>query len=284
MTKTLFAVLQPSIKIDEEGKPIVIFGISREGFAAPTLDNVWSTLRKVGRQSQKRLVLVLDEFQQICEYPDNNIESRIRSEVQQHSGIAYIFSGSKKHLIQKMFLDRNRPLYRSAKRFPLEPINEFEWRPFIYEHFHSGKKKIAAPQIQEIYKLTQGHPFYVQHLCHTIWELTEEGEQVDEPIINTSLDLLLKREDYAFTVLWESLAVNQRAFLVALAFVEGQFKPFSADFVQKSGLRTPPNIQRAISALLQKDIIDQDAPGSYFISDRFFRIWIRKRNLSLYPT
>ncbi len=33
------------------------------------------------------------------------------------------------------------------------------------------------------------------------------------------------------------------------------------------------NVQRAVDALLEKDVIDRDN-GSFLISDRFFRLWL----------
>lgn len=50
-------------------------------------------------------------------------------------------------------------------------------------------------------------------------------------------------------------------------------KPFAADFVQRYGLRSASNAQRAVAGLLEKDILDRDN-GPVVITDRFFRIWI----------
>ena len=41
-----------------------------------------------------------------------------------------------------------------------------------------------------------------------------------------------------------------------------------------SQVNAPSNAQRAVQALLAKDIIDRDN-GSFLITDRFFRLWIQ---------
>lgn len=42
------------------------------------------------------------------------------------------------------------------------------------------------------------------------------------------------------------------------------------------GMRSASNAQRAVEALLERDVIDRDN-GSFVIVDRFFRIWIQQR-------
>jgi hypothetical protein len=48
---------------------------------------------------------------------------------------------------------------------------------------------------------------------------------------------------------------------------------FAGDFVSRYGLSSASNAQRAVQALLTKDIIDRDN-GSFVITDRFFRLWL----------
>jgi hypothetical protein len=125
--------------------------------------------------------------------------------------LSYIFLGSRKHLIQKMFLDRSRPLYRAAGHYPLGSIGTEHWLPFIGRKFREGEKVIAEDAIKGICKLTEGHPFYTQHLCHALWELCEPGEAVTDSLIEAAMKVLLDRESYAYTALWESLALKPEA-------------------------------------------------------------------------
>jgi hypothetical protein len=52
-------------------------------------------------------------------------------------------------------------------------------------------------------------------------------------------------------------------------------KPFASDFIQRYGLRSASNVQRAIEPLLKRDVIDR-GNGSFVIIDRFFKVWIQK--------
>ena len=230
---------------------------------------------KVAADADQRVVIVLDEFQRIAEYGDDHVERRLRSVVQQQRDVAYLFLGSRKHLIQEMFLDAERPLYRSATHYPLQTIGLTHWMPFIQERFRDGGKDIPAPGVEQVYGLTGGHPFYVQHLCHVLWERCVEGDSVDAPAIGEAVRVLLERERYAYTTLWESLTLNQRRFLRGLATASGTVQPYSADFLRHAGLGAASTAQRASGALLSRDVIDREN-GSFVITDRFFRLWNRR--------
>jgi AAA+ ATPase superfamily predicted ATPase len=53
------------------------------------------------------------------------------------------------------------------------------------------------------------------------------------------------------------------------------FGRLAPSIVQRYGLRSASNAQRAIESLLERDVIDRDN-GSFMIVDRFFRIWVQK--------
>ncbi len=58
----------------------------------------------ISKYSQKRkLVIAFDEFQEVANYTEEGFEKRLRSFIQQHPNTCYIFSGSRQHLITKMF-------------------------------------------------------------------------------------------------------------------------------------------------------------------------------------
>jgi len=277
--KRLFSRLIPSVTVDEEGKPVIAFGIRDVTVASPVLEEVLQAPARLAEEGRRKVVVVLDEFQQILEYGTDEVERRLRSIIQHHQEVAYLFLGSRKHLIQQMFLDRNRPLYRSAAHYPLEAIGEEEWRPFIQERFRWGRRTISDEAVHEVCDLTQGHPFYTQHLCHVLWERCEEGGVVDAPLIAGSVEVLLRRESYAYTALWESLTINQRRFLKGLAAEAAGVQPFASAFIQRYRLKSPSNAQRAAKALLSRDLIDRDN-GSYLVQDRFFRLWIQQMQAS----
>jgi len=276
--KELFSSLVPTITLNDEGKPELSFGFSRNIKIDQAIEEVLETADRIANKEKKNVVVVFDEFQQILQYENDLVERKLRSVIQNHRKVAYIFLGSRRHLIQKMFMEKNRPLYRAGGHYPLGPISEKDWTPFIRNHFRTTERLISDDLIHSIYTRTQGHPFYTQHLCHAVWELCDRKAKVTPKMLDDATQLLLERENYAYTTLWESLAVNQRKFLKGLASEAGKVQPFSSEFIGQYGLGSGSNVQRAVDSLIEKDVIDRDN-GSFLISDRFFRLWVQSMQL-----
>lgn len=277
--RDFFGQLTPSVTLDEEGKPKVTFGVSRTSSVSPELELVLAAPAEIAARGKKRVVIVFDEIQRILEYEDDTVERQLRSIFQRHEAVSYLFLGSRKHLIQKMFLDRSRPLYRSAGHYPLGPIDARHWLPFVRKQFRESGKDMPDDVTANVIEFTGGHPFYTQHLCHALWELCEAGEKVSPALMQEAVQVLLKRETYAYTALWESLTLTQRRLLTGLAS-EGEkpAKVFSSGFVRQYGLGSASSAQRAVGALIDHDVIDRDN-GSFVVADRFFRIWIQQMHM-----
>jgi hypothetical protein len=278
IAKSFFGRLAPSMTLNNEGRPELAFGVRRFAEPGPELEEVLEAPGRIAKDGKFRVVIVFDEFQQILEYGNDKVERQLRSIIQNQADVAYLFLGSRRHLIQKLFLDRSRPLYRAGGHYPLRAIEEKDWQPFIRKRFAEEGKKISDDQVHAIIRLTEGHPFYTQHLCHALWDACGREEQITDGLIESAVSTVLTHESYAYATLWESFAANQRKFLKGLAFEPAMVKPFASDFVQRYGLRSASNAQRAVESLLERDIIDRDN-GSFMIIDRFFRIWVQKTQI-----
>ncbi len=274
--KTFFNRLVPSVTANDEGRPVVTFGFDQKRPDVPLLEEVLAMPAKAAEKEGKRIVVVFDEFQQILEYESDVVERLLRSSIQHQTNVAYIFCGSRKHLIRQMFMDSRRPMYRSGAHYPLGLIAQEHWQTFIADKFSGTGKRIGAETIAALCRLTEGHPFYTQHLCHPLWELCDEGGEVTQEMIERATQLLLDRESYAFMNLWDSLARNPRRFLRGVAAEGSAVQVFSSGFVRKYQMGSSSNVQRAIELLLKKDIIDKEE-GGVVIPDRFFRLWINRK-------
>ena len=67
------------------------------------------------------------------------------------------------------------------------PIAEEHWIDFIRQRFLDAGKRIDDDTIRTVCRLTQGHPFYTQHLCHVLWERTEPKAAVTEDSIRAAV-------------------------------------------------------------------------------------------------
>lgn len=270
--KSLFGRLRPAVTMDDEGKPAIEFGFDGRSASKADLVEILNGPQELAKRTKKQVVVVFDEFQQIAAYEDDLIERQLRTAIQHHKNVSYFFLGSRKHLLQAMFLDQARPLYRSASHYPIGPIHTEHWLTFIATRFTKANKKFPRAIIRKVCELTEGHPFYTQHLCHVLWSMADVD--VDEELVERAVNEVLRRESHAYVTLWESLTRNERRFLRGLAASDQPPKPFSADFTRAFGLRSASNAQRAADSLQKKDVVDREQ-SSFVIVDRFFRSWIR---------
>ncbi|OPL19179.1 MAG: hypothetical protein AVO35_12060 [Candidatus Aegiribacteria sp. MLS_C] len=147
--------------MSDDGRPSVTLSRGRRGYSPDQLENVLkASWRIADANSDRRLVVIFDEFQQVRKLGDEGIERVLRSVVQEKNDIAWFFCGSRTHLIREMFLDSSSPLYRSAGHYPLESIGEGCWIPFIREKFVSNGRDVRDSVLRKLVGMTSGHPFY----------------------------------------------------------------------------------------------------------------------------
>ncbi|MFC1631610.1 ATP-binding protein [Candidatus Omnitrophota bacterium] len=271
MTK-FFQKVRPTFSIGPTGEMSYSFDIDRKSIS-PSIEDVLNSVKRYADGKNKRLAVCFDEFQQIGQLKTDRLEKIMRSSFQKHKNIAYVFMGSKKHLITDMFNDPNRPFYRSAKSFPLEKISKSELLLFIQNKFKDTGKTIADNLAKELIDISESHPYYIQYLCHIVWELAIDRKIVKQEDLEKGLNLLLTRESSTYEATWDLLTVKQRQVLVALSRLSSADKLFSSAFLEKHNLGSASSVQRTLASLVDKDLIDKEK-DEYSIIDIFFRKWI----------
>jgi len=260
-------------KVDVE----VEFEFDPSADKAPLLDDLFEAVSTVSSQTGKRAVAVFDEFQEITSWDaKGQIERQMRTHFQMHENVSYIFMGSKRHLMQELFRNKNRPFYRFGKHFPLEKIPEDEFAKFIQTRFEETGFQIDLEAIREILQTTDDHPYYTQLLCHILWDRNQQEKIITKESITAALQEVFMREAHAFQGLWDMLTLKARQLLVALAKEEGpQVQLFSSDFLRKHNLGSASSVQRAITRLLEEEVLEK-TDGGYQFTDVFFKRWLRE--------
>ena len=64
---------------------------------------------------KKGWIVVFDEFQDVERLNGESFEKELRSVIQHHKKIGYVFMGSQRHLLLNMFSRKNRALYNFGK-------------------------------------------------------------------------------------------------------------------------------------------------------------------------
>ncbi|MBW2156742.1 MAG: ATP-binding protein [Deltaproteobacteria bacterium] len=243
------------------------FGVVNEKIFLEELMNILS------KYSQKRkLVIALDEFQEIANYSEEGFEKRLRALVQQHSNICYIFSGSQRHLITEMFNSTNRAFYKLADSFPLYKIETKHYIPWVQNLFGRKNIHMDAGLIEEIVARFENHPMYIQNFLFHLWdEPAEKGFAYE--LIDKIENSIIEKRSLEYTVLWETLSINQKKTLKLILLNDGT-NLFNADALKSVNLKTGSLVTKALSSLINKEIIIKN--GKYMIQDVVFKKWLQK--------
>lgn len=216
---------------------------------------------------KNRLVVALDEFQEIAGYGEAGFEKRLRSHIQHHDRIAYLFSGSQAHLLSEMFNSAKRPFYQSAHSFPLGKIEKSAYVTWAQSLF--AKKKTALPRdiMEAIVDICDYHPLYIQQFLYTLWR----AKKIDMEKITQIENELLLRHQNEYVNIFDGLTVNQKKALKLVAKTGGK-SMFQADALQSAGLKNGSLLSRALQSLQEKELIAKN--GRYQIQDVMLRKWL----------
>lgn len=267
-----FRKLRPSFTVDKTGEINYSFTIDKSD-VSPSLEDVLESVHRFADAKKKKIAVCFDEFQQIALFKTDKLEKTLRSHFQRHNNISYIFMGSKKHLIRDIFNNPNRPFYRSGKSFPLEKIEQKELAAFIAGKFKHTEKTISSELINNLIEICETHPYYVQYMCNILWESTADKKEATKRDLQESLEILLKRESSTYEAALDGLTLKQRQLLIALSKASSGDKVFSGEFLRRHNLDSASSIQRILTSLIDKDLIDKEK-NSYAILDIFFKKWL----------
>ena len=97
--------LQASLTFDFNGNPSFNLGFGRHPISDATLDEIFHYLE----QANKPCIVAIDEFQQITNYAEDNVEVILRTYVQHCNNAHFIFAGSQRHIMGNIFLTASLP-------------------------------------------------------------------------------------------------------------------------------------------------------------------------------
>ena len=224
-----------------------------------------------------KVIVAIDEFQQIRNYEGMSMEALLRTYIQPLINVRFIFSGSRKHVMADMFTSEKSPFYESAAPYSLDKIDREVYAKFITEQFKKQKKSITMEAVDYILDWTRCHTFYTQSLCNRVFSAAkEEAGLVDVLVV---VDSILKESSDTFLERRALLTPKQWKFLIAIAREGEVSEPTSAAFLQKYSLGAPSTVARLLTALTEKELLLETktlAGNSYCVYNVFFSRWLER--------
>ena len=275
--KTYIRGIMPSIGLDDDGKPILSLSYDAKIPKEYSLLDVLDLLKKLKGKKEK-WVVVFDEFQEIDRLNGEIIEKQFRSILQFHGEIAYIFMGSKTHMVLNMFADRRRAFYNIGKIQKLNKISAQEMIDYMEKEFKEGDFTFKKGIFEKVLSYTDNIPYYNQYLASQIWQLAKDMEKtIDEELVEKAVNQILDNQSDYYYALFDQLTSYQRS--VLHAFLLEQENIYSKEYTQKYGLSSVSSTQRAMKRLVELEIIDK-IEDKYVFSDPFFPRHLRLRTFA----
>lgn len=272
MINSFIRSIRPTITYDSlTGSPTFSFNTENESTGIRTVEEIFGFLAE--RSQEKPLVIAIDEFQQIANYPEDNIEALLRTNIQKLQNVNFIFSGSDKQILTNMFTDVKRPFYQSTEFMHLQEIPANEYSQFIKEKFNTGSIAIENETIDDILEITKRHTYYVQFLCNKLYG--SGNKDINSEIVRQTYSDILKQNEFYYSEYRDLLTKQQWKLLIALAKEKGISKVTTSAFLKNHDLTNTATVRRGIKSLLDKKMIYKNEM-KYYVSDVFFAKWLER--------
>lgn len=260
----------PSVGFDDAGKPRFTF--------APTLtaDDADAVIADVygllGELSTKGpAVLVLDEFQAITDL-GAHLPGLLKALADEHPRVSLVVAGSKKHLMERLVLTADAPLYGTAERLALDVLPADVMAAFLVRRCRAGGKDVQRPVAERIVALAGPVPNDIQHLAYEVFDAA--GAVVLDKDVDAGLRLAVEHEAGLHADRYEALAPGQRRVLAQLA-QEPVEQPLAAGFVRAVRLANSSSVRKALEALVADELV-VSRWGRYQVADPFLAAWLRQ--------
>lgn len=231
---------------------------------------------QIAKKKKIRIVVCIDEFQQIGEFKDSlTFQKQLRSVWQHQQSVSYCLFGSKKHLMTELFEKTSYPFYKFGDLIFLDKIPSSEWVKYIIQRFEETGKEIDANIAERICDLVENQSNYVQQLAWILWVNTDKS--AEESHLMEAYEELINHNSMLFERMTENLTAYQLNFLRAVN--DGIHDEFTRmEIITSYQLGTSTNVQRIKDSLLKKDLIDI-TNRKVTIPDPVFRAWLKRNHI-----
>lgn len=270
--KRFLSRITPKFSIGTD--PMTDFSVSLElNMKSEDVTDILQLPEKIASDKGIKIVICIDEFQQIAEFSDSKtFQKRLRTVWQLQQNVSYCLFGSKKHLMNELFERRSLPFYKFGDALYLQKISTEDWVKYICERFDATNKTISPSLAERIAQKVDNHSSYVQQLAWLVWIHTDEV--ATEENFEEAWQDLLDQNTPLFEKQTENLTGYQLNFLRAI--IDGVSKEFTTkNVLEKYNLGTSSNVAVVKRALIKKELIDTEKK-EIVISDIVLKEWLRR--------
>ena len=268
--KSMFSHLVPKISIGSDPTNEVSIDFDWET-VKQNPDEVLDFAEKIAQKKGLKIVICVDEFQNISEFTDADyLQKKLRSHWQRHQSVAYCLYGSKRHMMMEVFTNSSKPFYKFGNLMFLDKIDTHCLVEFFQRRFADTNKRINDDAANLIVQLVENHPYYAQQLAQQSWLRTKDVCRVE--IVREAHAALVEQLSLLFVTITETLTTQQLNYLKALIAKEKAIT--STDVMHRYKISSTTSIARSKAALIKNDILDNKA-GEISFQDPIYAYWLK---------
>ena len=241
-----------------------------------TLARTLDALDTLAKDRKTVIGVVLDEFQEIRRFGDDEAEWHLRGVVQHHSHVSYVLAGSQAHVNERM-LDKGGAFYKLADQLVFGAIDEAHLAQWIDDRLTASGVKakgvgaciiaIAGPRTRDVVQVARR--CYDNGIAH---------RHTSDEEVTRALDDVVAEQEPLLESLWSRCSPLQQNVLRAVAAnVDGLT---TAASTRRFGFTSSGSATNAAVALLdQGHLVRADTRTGYAFENPFVRRWIEVRAL-----
>ena len=267
--------LRPKLTLDASGETGLSFDTAGGSFGPEELTEVLDLPQRL-LGSKGRAVIVLDEFQEVRDLlPNDGFERVMRSVIQRHRNVSYIFLGSRYHMLRRMFTDHNRPFYKSAVTILLDKPPLDESIRFIVSRFKRTGKTITSEAAERLVARIDNIPYYIQQLGFEVFRRTDDAGRKSVTVgdVDDAYSHLAGYNRDQYEQLMLTFSTAQKTLLIALA--RERTGAFDESYRRRHALGASSTVNSAKTKLMEDGHIEQ-SDGKYTVADPFFAQFLRE--------
>lgn len=268
--KNFFSHLVPKISIgtDPTNEVSIVFDWEE---VKQNSDEVLDLAEKIAKKKGLKIVICVDEFQNISEFTDPEyFQKKLRSHWQLHQNVAYCLYGSKRHMMMEVFTNSSKPFYKFGDLMFLNKIATSYLVEFFKSRFSDTGKSINEDASHLIVELVDNHPYYAQQLAQQAWLRTKIECTVE--IVREAHTALMEQLSLLFVTITETLTTQQLNYLNAL--IAGEKAISSTEVMHRYQISSSTSITRSKTALIKNDILDETG-GEISFQDPIYAYWLK---------
>jgi len=236
------------------------------------LSNALDFPQRFSQKYNANMVMFIDEIGDIDKFNGSDFIKLMRSKLQLHTNVTYLFAGSHESVMENIFIKSSGPFYRFAQLCAIGTIENESFKLFLKRKFRKAGFIVEEPVLHDLLEITGGHPYYTQLLSRELlfYALSQE-KSIDKRAVAYALEEAINLEGLYFSKLWEELGKNSAQINILQALVKNKSSLYHKD------IKAKVNVTRTLNQLTKRGILKKSEKGLYEFTDPLFRKVIERK-------